>query len=335
MSNPDVPTPSQTAPEEVKNSPAAETSSPTPPRRSRLRRWLRGIGITVLILLILLAVIFIFRDPIIKFSACRLGSLVTGTRLELAEFNSSLDGKVELRDFRLDNPPGYRQTPAIEFDLISVRLDMSTLFKPMLVIDEVTVRGVHVNFESRIDGSSNLTDIQNNVGKFLGSGPETEESREEEIVKEETAEATAPDSAAAEGGQSVLIRVVNFENNSLSISSATFNTTVPVPLVNLKLTNVGGEGQNWGEVLDKLYVELLKLIQGPLQNIGGVVLDIGNQAGETLIKAGNQAGETLVRAGNEAGQKLVDAGNEAGQKLVDAGSEAGKSLLNFLKPSKK
>lgn len=242
------------------------------PRRGR-RKLFKWLGIFLIGVVVLLVVALICRDVIVEQAVTRVGSLVTGTKVELDSFSSSLfGGSAELTGFRVGNPEGYRNPEAFQVDKVVVRLNPGSIFTSKIEIYEVSVTGMRVDFEMKLDGSSNLTDIQKNVERFAGTG-EAKPAAQESAPAEETTS-----SAASE--KQLVIRLFQTSDSRVSLSSSVLKTTADIPLPPIELTDVG-EGKSMGETFRDLYAELILAISRAV-----AATDYLKDLGSSLQKSG-------------------------------------------------
>ena len=267
-----------------------ETQTGAKPKKKRL--WLRVLGWTLGVIAVLLIVAIIARDAIIKTAVTKIGSAVTGTKVEMDSFSSSFGGTVELTGFRVANPEGYRDPYAFQVAQVRVGVDVGSLFSDKIEVREVLISGTKVNFELKLNGSSNLTDIKQNVETFAGEGGGQPES---------------PDQPAAQ----VVIRIVKVEGTELSVSSSLLNTTVPLPLPPITLTDLG-EGKNFGETVNEFAAKMLAAILTAVSD-SGLRLDGLKGIGDSLTEAGKGLGDSL----KQSGDSLKDAGKTLESSFKD------------------
>ena len=167
-------------------------------------------------------------------------SFLTGTKVTIGSFKTTLKGSVEVRDFKVGNPEGYHTPHAIEVGSVSIKIDVSTLLKEEPIVEHVMVKGVRLDVEAK-GTRSNLTDIQANLEKIVG---------------QEEAAATKKKKSAS--GPQPLIRKIALEDMRLSMSSSTLKSSVPIPLAPIYLKNVGGKGSSLDETLLSLFNVLVK-----------------------------------------------------------------------------
>ncbi len=276
------------------------------------KRWKRilvrvGIGLALLLLVAILA-----RDLIIRTTVIKVGTAVTGTRVEMDSFSTSFGGTVNLGGFRVANPEGYHSPYAFQVAKIKVSVDVGSLFTDKIEVKEILISGTEIDYELKIDGSSNLTDIKKNIDAFAGAPkakPEPEPEKTEEQKKAEEAQAEE----AKKSAKKVVLRVVSLDNSSLSISSSLLNTKVPMPLPPLTLNDIG-DGKSLGETLSDLSTEILAALSTAISKSG-----IKN-VGDALGNAGQAVGDSLKQgtdALTDAGKNLGDSLNDAGKNITD------------------
>ena len=218
--------------------------------------------------IVLLFVAVIFRDILIENSIRHIGSLVTGTEVKIDSFKTSFAGTVELKNIKVGNPAGYKKPYAFEVDRVYVKLLPKTLTSKEPVVETVEVTGVRIDMEMKGAGRSNLTDIQKNVEKFAGGSASARKK-------------DAPQQKADPNAPAPLIRKIALTSMEISFSSATLNSSVPVPLAPIYLQNVGGKGKPLGQTL----LEITGTVMGSINTVGGTVISgveaVGN-AGKTI-----------------------------------------------------
>ena len=238
----------------------------------------------------------------IENSVRHIGSLVVGTPVQIASFNSSLKGSVEVKGIKVGNPAGYQKANACEIDRIFVKLDLSTLLTDEPVVETVEVKGVRIDMEIKGANRSNLSEIQKNVERFAGPAKKKEDKSAESSKKEKNP-------------VSPLIKNIALTEMRLSLSSSTFKTTVPLPLAPVILKNVGGKGQPLGETLLKIFDGVMKSINAVGGTVmGGVELvgDAGKKIGSGVSKGISSAGEAGKQLGSDVAKGVKSVGNSLG-----------------------
>lgn len=119
-------------------------------------------SLSALLLLAVLATGFYLSrnlPAIVKKSVETYAPKTTGTtvKLERVRFNF-MTGSVTLKNFVVKNPKGYKSDHAFQFDGLVFRLDLSTLFKKVIVIREFSIDGASIIAEQR--GFNTRTNLQ-------------------------------------------------------------------------------------------------------------------------------------------------------------------------------
>ena len=253
-------------------------------------------------LALLLVLLFLFRDVVIENSVRHIGSLVVGTPVRIASFNSSLKGSVEVKGIKVGNPAGYQKANACEIDRIFVKLDLSTLLTDEPVVETVEVKGVRIDMEVKGANRSNLSEIQQNVERFAAPAAKKEDKPAVSEKKEKNP-------------VSPLIRNVALTEMWITFSSSAFKSSVPMPLAPVILKNVGGKGQPLGETLLKIFNGLMKSVNA----VGGAVLGGAELVGNAGKQIGSGVSKGISSAG-EAGKKL---GSDVTKGVKSIGSGLG------------
>ncbi|MBP5532143.1 MAG: hypothetical protein J6Y54_08985, partial [Lentisphaeria bacterium] len=149
-------------------------------RRKTVKTILKWLGILFGVLLILLIIAVLFRNPIAKFAVRTVGTHLISPRdengdalkdekgetvkikVDVQDIDSSLSGWVRVTGFSVDNPRDYNQErKAIEFKEVYVKIKVGSLFTKKIEVEEVKVDGLHVYCHGIT--VSNLMDIYNNL----------------------------------------------------------------------------------------------------------------------------------------------------------------------------
>lgn len=279
-----------------------ETPKGTKPKKRRL--WPRILAWTLGVIVILLIAAVLARDEIIKLAVTKIGSAVTGTKVEMDSFSSSFAGTVELTGFRVANPAGYRDPYAFQVASVRVSVDVPSLFSDKIEVREVQISGTKGNFQLKLNGGSNLTDIKKNIESFAGKG-------KEQPAQAEQPEAKGSEDSGETSQKKVVIRLVNVEGTEFSVSSMLLDTTVPLPLPTIKLTNLG-EGKNFGETIDEFAEKMLAAILTAASE-SDLKLDGLKEFGDSLSEAGKELGDSL----KQSGSSLKDAGKNLENDFKD------------------
>ena len=262
-------------------------------KSSRKKRVWKWVGIVAGVLFVLLAVLLICRDFLIEQGVRRVGTWLVGTPVGIESFSSSLSGTVEIKGLTVGNPEGYHAPHIFSLRRVFVSLKPLSVLTDKIIVEEVTVEGMRVDFESKIT-ETNLGVIQDNVNKKLGALGANKETPKE------------PDSATKEEKpqQQLVIRKLEVRDYSASISAKVLKTSLVLPLVPVSLTDVG-EGQPIGETVSGLFGAIGSSISSAAAKSGGVLGGLLKDTGSFFGDLVHNTGSALKDAGSKI-QKTVE-----------------------------
>ncbi len=95
-------------------------------------------------------------------------------------------GMVTIRGLRLGNPKGFRTKEALAVAMISLKLDVASLAKPVIVVHEIWLKQPDITYEYASDGS-NLEVIQRYVEAYIagtagGEKPVNQPGSEKKLI---------------------------------------------------------------------------------------------------------------------------------------------------------
>lgn len=317
-------------------------------RKSRLRwlwklpLWLLGIVLVVLILAV------VFLNPIAKFAVNKVAPKVLGIDMHIDSVGISLfSGRVELNGFVVANPPdrGYKTEHAICLGHVVVDVDLRTVTKEKIVIEELTLRDINASYEGNFV-DSNLQDLVNLLtAKVQKEEEEVAEAEEARVETARTQQPSAPESAEPSGSEQtetaepkkeVLLQVdkIEFENVGVTTTIKGSETSVPIT-VNMRQRGPWGVDEGITP-LDLTYNLIGAIVTDSFGSLTDAGVQVGTVAVEAITEVGdqalNQAGEALNQAGQSARKALDDAGlSGAGEAAGKALDDAGNALKSGLK----
>ena len=286
-------------------------AAPAAPKQSRIRRILRWAG---LMLLALLAAVWLFLtlflDRTVAVAVDTVGPEITGTPVELRDVKIGIwQGRVELIGFRVGNPAGFSAGDAFLLRNFICQVEPRTVLSDRIVVPEVTIDGVLVNYEPQLTGPSNLATIQRNVERFSGdaAAPATPATP---AAGETAAASPAP-------AKKVIIRKLTVRNIDLAVTLGGQRLTFPLPPI--ELTDLG-EGKPLNEMIGDFYAALMRGVANVVSS------DAFKNAGASLQEAGEAVSRSLQEAGDKLGKSLNENGGNVEKSLQDAGDGLKKSL---------
>ena len=223
--------------------------------KSKKKVWKILVGLLVFIV-IAVVVVLIYLGTIIAEATRTLGTQATGTKVAVESVNVSLlGGDVQINKLAIDNPPGYKLKQAFSFDLVRVDVDINTIFSDTIIINEIEIANIKVNFEPTLKGGSNLTDIKNNIMKFAQS--------EEDDAKKEAEPEVDGENDPPKKAKKVIIKSFVINEGEIKVSSSILPTSVTLALGRMELNDIGKEsnmGKAFSEILTKIIAQVIETV---------------------------------------------------------------------------
>jgi len=174
------------------------------------------------------------------------GSELLGVPVTVSSVNIDLkSGAGEISGLRIRNPDGYQARNAFNMNVLRVGIDLGTLNKQPLVINEITIDSPQVNLEATAEGKNNLQELLDNIQKNT--------RRADDKAAEEQ-----------ESGEPMLIAI-----KKLMITGVTFSADLPTQnegpksgtLPTISKNNIGGtQGATPGKAGQVVISELTEAI---------------------------------------------------------------------------
>ncbi len=264
------------------------------PLRKKLLVFLKWAGIALLFLVLLL---LLFRDVIVRGVVPVVGSMATGTTVKLDSFSSSFNGRVRLGGLAVGNPANYEKENALEIESISVKVNLKSLFSDKIEVDEIIIEGLKVDYEIRLDGSCNLTDIEKNTERLGGDSEASNSSQPSEDKSDTTTTESA--SKVDKAPKRIVIHLIQVTDSTFCLSSPLLKSSMAVPVPPIELTEFDG-GSSIRESIQTVYNKIMLII---LQSTGVVVDQLGN-LGESLKDVGGSLLESVQDGTKPVGELL-------------------------------
>lgn len=233
------------------------------------------------------------------------GSEAVGTDVSIGKINLSLlDGKGGVSDIEVANPKGYSSENIIRLGNVSVSVDIKSLSKNTIVINEIRVDKPEVTYEILDLQHNNVKDILANLQKNSSSTAETK--------------STETDSSSS---KQVAIKKVTISGGAVTVMSnllgGTQSLSANLPTINIK--NIGSENQGVSieDGLSRIFKELLnsttKIVSGmDLSSLTGSLKDVASGAAETAEDAAKGVGEAAKSVGSGVTDGLKSVGDGVG-----------------------
>lgn len=242
--------------------------------KKKKKKWLIISGSIVGALVLILVIIMFSIGAIVKAGVNTVLPKITGTpcSIGMCTFNP-IAGKVTMRNFVIGNPPGYAQPNAFKMGSLVIDVGMGSLFADKIVIEEITIDNMEVDFEVKLT-ETNLTVIKGNVDEFTKSDAEIEETKKEGEDDSEAEEQPAK-------SKKLQIDLFKFVNSKMIMGTG--GKTVVVPMADIVIEDIGNsqQGATVGEVSQKvfyaLYESIMKTAADAGVDMGGAIKDGTNK----------------------------------------------------------
>lgn len=245
--------------------------------------------------------LYLNLESIVKASVAKYGSQLTGTEVALDGFRLSLrKGEAELKGLRIANPEGYQTPQILSLGSVYVRLDMRSLLKPVIVVEEIRIANPEIAYELKSVAHNNVSDLLAAVNKNAAAAAkpaadQTDATRAD-TAKPAVSSGGSAKSATSSGGKKVIINALNITGGKVSLG-ATFGgkgaaASVPLPAVTLK--DIGREKGSQGKgiietaslilkkILDTAYDTAVRQGLNSLKDIAGESADTLKGTAENL-----------------------------------------------------
>lgn len=267
----------------------------------------RLFGILLALLIALVIVLFFFSGPIIKRGLEKFSPRVIGTSLTAQNIDIDfLSQTANIEGLALANPEGFKTSNAIFFNQIKVKIDAGTIFSDPIVVEDILISGVRVNYEKTLKGS-NLKTIQNNIQQ-LSSSKSSQEKPAPEIDAKETKQ------------RNLVIKHLLFQAGQISLSAK----MLPSQKITLKLPKIerNNLGQDTGGNLKEVTREVATLV---LENVmksvssSGKLSELPAKGLKTVSDSAKTAEDTIRGTTSNAKKAVDDARKEAGKFIKSVG----------------
>lgn len=261
---------------QIENQSAAPETQLKKPKMKLWKKILLGVLIALVLIIILLILLL---DILVEKAVPKVAGMALGTEMKIADFNSSLSGKVELKGLSIANPEGFSDNPAFELETVYISLDTASLFGNEIVINEILVSGMTVNVEfDLLGGRTNLGTLQENLERNLPAPAPAEEESEPEKAQEDESEP-----------KKVIIDKLTIENNQIILAN------VPIILAPIRMTEIG-RGQSLSETVNDVFGAVVKATLETAGSAAGAVTkglqDLSSGVTDTLSESGKALQET-------------------------------------------
>lgn len=247
-----------------------------------MKKGLIGIGIALVLIVVGVYWVLGSLDGIVKNQIEAIGSELTGTQVGVGGVSIKLaDGAGTITGLTVANPNGYESENAFSMDLLKVGIDLASIGKNPLVLNELIVDATRVTMEMNAEGGSNLKEISDNVAANTASADD---------------KATKAQADAGGDPMRILIRKLLIKDMSYAVrSSAVKEIDASGKLPTILMHNVGdSNGGTPGEIGKVIIRDLSQRVikQAAKEGVQSAVedkikKDVGGKIGDALRKLKN------------------------------------------------
>ena len=262
----------------------------------------------VAIVVVLLVVGILLIDPIAKNALEKGAPLVLGTNVSVQRIHiEPFNGRVEITNLIIDNPKeSYSSEYAIKLGDIVTDVDLATVTKKKIHIEEMRMKEVNVNYETNVI-SSNLQDILDNVKK-LDSSEKSEKTEDK------------PEKEAEE--KTLQVDVIELDNVGVSVLAKGAKAGLPIHVTIDPMGPLGEDEEGITPV--GLTMRILgAIVTTAIKAAGGSVTDaaatVGNAAADAAVGVASSAVDTATTVANDAVNTVT---NSAGEAINSAANSA-------------
>ena len=201
-----------------------------------MKKLLIGAGIVVVLVVAVAIWFFSSLDGIVKNQIEAIGTELTGTKVSVGGVSIKLtEGVGQITKLSVANPKGYKTDEALSMNLLRLGIDLPSVGKNPLVLNELVIDSPLLNMEMNEKGGSNLKEISDNVSANTAAADKEASSAQEQA-----------------GGEPlrILIRKLIIKGVSYAVHSPVEKLdNAKGTLPTITMTNVGGsKGGTPGEI---------------------------------------------------------------------------------------
>lgn len=165
-------------------------------------------------------------DSIVKAAIEKYGSEAVQTSVKVSSVSIRLtEGIGEIRGLTVANPRGFTSPHVFRLGDIRVKIDIHSITKSPIVIDEIHIASPQITYELNKDLASNILELKKNI---LASKKKEVTEKKTEEKKEATKEIK------------LAIKKLNMDSAGIDVQSALLTKPQSVTLKHFALSNIGG-----------------------------------------------------------------------------------------------
>ena len=279
------------------------------------------IILAVVVLIVVLLVVGILLIDVIAKNAIEKGApLVLGTNVSVQRIHiEPFNGRVEITNLIIDNPKeSYSSEYAIKLGDIVTDIDLATVTKKKIHIEEMRMKEVNVNYETTVI-NSNLQDILDNVKK-LDSSEKSEKTEDK------------PEKEAEE--KTLQVDVIELDNVGVSVIAKGAKAGLPIHVTIDPMGPLGEDEEGITPV--GLTMRILgAIVTTAIKAAGGSVTDaaatVGTAAADAAAGVASSAVDTANTVVNDAANAAAGAANSAANAANTAVNDAANAAAGAIR----
>lgn len=259
-----------------------------------------GLAVILVILVVIVVAASLFANSALKLAVETAGTKALNVGVSVGGVDLSiLRGELDLKNIKINNPPGYEHDKLLELTQADITVDTRSLLSDIVNIKDIKLDGAKVVLEQRGISGNNLQDI----------------------IKQLPAKQEKP---SEPGGKKLHIDTLEITNTQVSVKLLPVPgkiDTIPLKLGTIKMTDLGSDNELDTVTLTR---KILLAIAGGIAQQGAGVLPkemIGSLVSQ-LTNVGALPG-TLIGTGT----KILDVGTNIGKGATDVGKDLGTGVI--------
>lgn len=279
--------------EEISKDPKVETSTSKRKGGKFMKILLILLAVFVLLFAVGATVLCMSFDSALRKTVEIAIPKVTQCKTTVGSIHTSfLRGEITINDLVIANPEGFKTDSVINVGTIHIDVDLSTVLKDKIVVEEVLIDNLQCTYEMKNLKESNITALQANVNAFLPQ--KTEEEKQAAELKKQEALAKAKAEAEARGEvyeepKSIKVQVnkVNVNGGKVRVSAVILSgSSIILALPDFELKDIGKDKD---ETLVEVASDIIMAILDSTGNVASSYIgSLGNKAnGATVEKIGD------------------------------------------------
>ncbi len=265
------------------------------PEKKKSPLWLRIIGIILLVVLLFFAGILFFIDGILTTGVRTVGTQMLGVKVHVDAVRLKIfSGELSIKNLQVANPPGCAEEYAFVLPAFYVSLNVSSLMKDKIIIDDIRVEGLEVNYEPDVKKGSNINRILDNMKK---SNPQASKKTDDQKVEPKETVPSQP-SRKAPPEKKVAIDSIQVKNSNIKVTLLSQTGVILLP--DFEMEDIGEKDDvTISQAIYKFLNELMKNVTKASTDTVGDLEKKLRAAGQDVASGSKDIGQAVKEIGKE------------------------------------